>query len=146
VGWFLVSNSPKGTFAMAGRTVREAMWDERREWIRKQRESGMSVAQLCRDHGIHLGNFHAWRLRIAELDAMSEPKSEAITETRSHGPFAKPTFLQVTIPSNAAFARQETWVEVSIASGMIVRVPSSNLAAIEAVVSSLNRLGAEGRT
>ena len=130
---------------MAGRTVRDEMWNERREWIRKQRESGVSVAQFCRDHGLHLGNFHAWRLRIAELDAMSEHKSEAITDTRSGGSSAKPTFLQVTIPSNAAFARQETWVEVSIASGMIVRVPSSNLAAIEAVVSSLNRLGPEGR-
>ena len=130
---------------MAGRTVREAMWDERREWIRKQKESGLSVAQFCRDHGLHLGNFHAWRLRIAELDAMSEHKAEAIAETRSHGSSAKPTFLQVTIPSQAAFARQETWVEVSLASGMIVRVPSSNLAAIEAVIASLNRLGAEGR-
>ena len=130
---------------MAGRTVRDAMWDERREWIRKQRESGLSVAQFCRDHGLHLGNFHAWRLRIAELDAISEHKSMAVTETRSHGPLAKPTFLQVTIPSNAAFARQETWVEVSLANGMIVRVPSSNLAAIEAVIASLNRLGSEGR-
>ncbi len=130
---------------MAGRAVRGTMWDERREWIRKQRESGLSVAQFCRDHGLHLGNFHAWRLRIAELDAMSEHKAEAIAETRSHGSSAKPTFLQVTIPSQAAFARQETWVEVSLASGMIVRVPSSNLAAIEAVIASLNRLGAEGR-
>ena len=130
---------------MAGRTVRGTMWDERREWIRKQKESGLSVAQFCRDHGLHLGNFHAWRLRIAELDAMSEHKAEAIAETRSHGSSAKPTFLQVTIPSQAAFARQETWVEVSLASGMIVRVPSSNLAAIEAVIASLNRLGAEGR-
>ena len=130
---------------MAGRTVREAMWDERREWIRKQKESGLSVAQFCRDHGLHLGNFHAWRLRIAELDAMSEHKAEAIAETRSHGSSAKPTFLQVTIPSQAAFTPQETWVEVSLASGMIVRVPSSNLAAIEAVIAILNRLGAEGR-
>jgi hypothetical protein len=77
---------------------------------------------------------------------MSEPKSDTITETRSHGPLAKPTFLQVTIPSKVAFTPQETWVEVSLASGMIVRVPSSNLAAIEAVIASLNRLGSEGRT
>lgn len=79
---------------MAGRTVRDEMWNERREWIRKQRESGLSVAQFCRDHGLHLGNFHAWRLRIAELDAMSEHKSMAVTEIRSHGSSAKPTFLQ----------------------------------------------------
>jgi hypothetical protein len=57
---------------MAGRTVREAMWDELREWILKQREIGLSIAQFCRDHGLHFGNFHAWRFRIAELDAMSE--------------------------------------------------------------------------
>jgi hypothetical protein len=36
---------------MAGRPVREAMWDERQEWIRKQRESGLTVAQFCRQHG-----------------------------------------------------------------------------------------------
>lgn len=69
---------------------------------------------------------------------MSEPKSEAMAETLGHGSLAKPTFLQVNIPSNAAFTRQETWVEVSLASGMIVRVASSNLAAIEAVIANLN--------
>ena len=75
---------------MAGRTVRDEIWNERREWIRKQRESGLSVAQFCRDHGLHRGNFHAWRLRIAELDAMSEHKAEAIAVTRSQGSSAKP--------------------------------------------------------
>jgi len=89
VGWLLLSNSLKGTFAMAGRTVREAMWGERREWIRKQRESGLSIAQFFRAQGLHRGSFHAWRLRIAELDAMLEHKSEAIAETRSHGSSAK---------------------------------------------------------
>jgi hypothetical protein len=28
---------------MAGRTVREAMWDERREWIRKQSKAGCQL-------------------------------------------------------------------------------------------------------
>lgn len=130
---------------MAERTVREAMWDDRREWIRRQRESGLTVAQFCRDHGLHLGNFHAWRLRLAERDAMSKYESETIAETCSHRSLAKPTFLQVTIPSNTAFARQDTWVEVSLASGMVVRVPSSNVAAIEAVIARLKRLGAEER-
>lgn len=129
---------------MAGHVVQEAMWDERRQWIRKQRESGLSVAQSCRDRGSRLGNFHAWRLRTAELDAMSAPSSMATTETCSYRSFVKPTFLQVTNPSNVSLARQGTRVEVSLASGMIAQVPSSILAAIEAVIVSLNRLGAEG--
>ena len=33
---------------MAGR-VEESVWDERREWIRRQRESGLPVARFCRD-------------------------------------------------------------------------------------------------
>ena len=54
---------------MAKLPAREAIWDERREWSRKHRESEFLVAQFCRDHGLHLGSFHARRRRIAELDA-----------------------------------------------------------------------------
>ncbi len=52
---------------MAGR-VEESVWGERREWIRRHQESGLSAAQFCRDHSLHEGNFHSWRRRFAKVD------------------------------------------------------------------------------
>ena len=43
---------------LAGR-VEESVWEERREWIGKQQESGLSVAQFCRDQSLREANFHA---------------------------------------------------------------------------------------
>ena len=37
---------------MSGR-VEESVWEERREWIRKQEASGLSAAQFCRENGLH---------------------------------------------------------------------------------------------
>ena len=104
----------------------------------------MSVAQFCRDDGLHLGNFHAWRLRIAELDAKTCDSSAEVRQENGGGPSTKSTFVQLAIPANSSTFHQDTWIEVSLANGMVVRVSSSNLAAIETVIESLNRLGAEG--
>lgn len=43
MGWFRISNSFEGPVSMAGR-VEESVWEERREWMRRQQESGLSAA------------------------------------------------------------------------------------------------------
>ena len=46
--------------------VDPAVWAERQEWIHKQIDSGFSVARFCREHGLHIGNFHAWKLKLGK--------------------------------------------------------------------------------
>ncbi len=53
-------------------------------------------------------------------------------------------FVQLPL-AQVVTASGPSWIEVSLADGMVVRVPTSNLAALEAVLSSLNRSGQESR-
>lgn len=124
---------------MAGR-VAESVWEERREWIRRQQESGLSVARFCRENSLHEGNFHAWRLRFAKASGQSHFDSGQ----RVSGRQTMQAFVQLPLPP-AAVASSGSWIEVSLADGMVVRVPASNLAALEAVLSSLNRSRQESR-
>jgi transposase-like protein len=123
---------------MAGR-VAESVWEERREWIRRQQESGLSVAQFCRDNSLHKGNFHAWRLRFAKVSGRASEGAGKLSGTRQ----ALQAFVQLALPPVASSG--PSWIEISLADGMVVRVPASNLAALEAVLSSLNRSGKESR-
>lgn len=126
---------------MAGR-VEESVWAERREWIRKQEESGLSVAQFCRDNSLHEGNFHAWRLRFAKLSG----QSQVGTRKAAGGRQALQAFVQLPVPPVTAVAGSgPSWIEVSLADGMVVRVPASNLPALEVVLSSLSRVRQESR-
>lgn len=95
---------------MAGRAAREVIWDKRREWIRKHREIGLSVAQFCRDHGLNLGNFHAWRLPIAEPYAKPCDSSAEVCLECGGGPYARSNFVQLAIPANSRPATSPPWV------------------------------------
>ena len=126
---------------MAGR-VEESVWEERREWIRRQKESGLSVAQFCRDNSLHLGNFHSWRLRFAKLSGHSHIGTGKV----AGGHQALQAFVQLPVPTATAVAGSiSSWIEVSLADGMVVRVPASNLPALEAVLGSLSRWREESR-
>ncbi len=124
---------------MSGR-VEESVWEERREWVRRQRESEVSVARFCRDNGLHEGNFYSWRRRFAMADSGS-----VIAGNLPSGRRALQAFVQLPLPTVAVASSGPSWIEVSLADGMVVRVPASNLAALEAVLSSLNRSAQESR-
>ena len=124
---------------MAGR-VEESVWEERREWVHRQQESGLPVAQFCRDNGLHEGNFYSWRRRFAKADGVSTS-----ADTLPSGRRALQAFVQLPLPTVAVANGSPAWIEVSLADGMVVRVPASNLAALEAVLSYLNRSRQESR-
>jgi transposase-like protein len=124
---------------MSGR-IEESVWEERRAWINKQQQSGLSVAHFCREHGLHARNFHAWRYRLGE----GSVGSLASTGKVGSGRKKQQVFVQLPLPTAAvATAGSAAWVEVSLADGLVVRVPASNLAALQIVLNSLNRSGQE---
>lgn len=126
---------------MAGR-VEESVWAERQEWIRRQEESGLSVAQFCRENGLHLGNFHAWRLRFAKLRGQPHIGTEKATGARQ----GLQAFVQLPVPAVTSMAVSgPSWIEVSLADGMVVRVPASNLSMLDVVLGSLSRWRQESR-
>lgn len=123
---------------MSGR-IEDSVWEERRAWINKQQQSGLSVAHFCREHGLHARNFHSWRYRLGEGSAGSLASAGKVAGGRK-----RPAFVQLPLPTaTVATAVSAAWVEVSLADGLVVRVPASNLAALQLVLNSLNRSGQE---
>jgi len=111
-----------------------AVWAERQEWIRKQIDSGFSVARFCREHGLHIGNFHAWKLKLS--------KDSQVAEANRNGAVQRPVrsslaFVQLPRPAASSINAPNARVEISKADGLIVRVPASNLAALQWVLSAL---------
>lgn len=54
------------------RRIDDAIWEERRAWIARQADSGLSAARFCREQGQNLSNFHAWKRKFAESAAVIE--------------------------------------------------------------------------
>jgi hypothetical protein len=125
---------------MAGR-VSEPVWEECRQWIRKQQASGLKVAQFFWDNGLHEVNFHAGWHRLAKLSGHS-PRGAA---KHTGGKQKLQAFVQLPLPSSAATTSGSSWGELSLADGIVVRVPASNLTALETVLRRLNGLRQESR-
>ena len=50
--------------------------ERRRFWsdlIRRQQQSGMSIAALCREHGVSSVSFYQWRTRLASEGSQTVP-------------------------------------------------------------------------
>lgn len=124
-----------------GRRLEDSVWEERREWVQRQASSGMPAARFCQEHGLKLGNFHAWKRRLNEHTASEWPMNA--NESREPGGRQPSGFLQVPIPSVAPVTRDSSWIEVSSAAGIVVRVPSGNLAALRTVLGALAKESAD---
>ncbi len=115
-----------------GRRVDESVWDERRELLLRQTSSGMSAAGFCRENGVKLWNFHAWKRRL------SGEGSSALEAKKSVGADDRPnSFLQIPIRQVPRTNADASWIEVSSAAGIVVRVPSRNLSALRTVLGAL---------
>ena len=119
-----------------GRRVDSAAWDERRKWIERQASSGISAARFCRENGLIVSNFHAWKRKLnggAGGDwRMHSDAKVAPADRRSS------SFVQVPIPATRANS-QASWVEVSSVGGIVVRVPSGDLPALRMVLGTLSQ-------
>jgi hypothetical protein len=115
-----------------GSRIDQSIWDERREWLQKQRGSGLSVAGFCRENGLSVASFNFWRKKF---------NGAAVGDSKKNLARRSAAFIQVPLPTEALGGVKATWIEISLADGMIVRVPASNLAALKAVLGALSAGG-----
>jgi len=117
-----------------GRLLEDSVWEERREWVQRQASSGMSAARFCQEHGLKVTNFYAWKRRLNEKTA----GEWTMNGNAKHESGDRPSgFLEVPMPSMASAPRDSSWIEVSSAAGIVVRVPSGNLPALRTVLGAL---------
>ena len=67
------------------RTSRSDTFHKWREWVERQRSSGLSVAAFCARHGIAVPSLYAWRRRLAATPAFVEAEVAGAPGTRSSG-------------------------------------------------------------
>jgi hypothetical protein len=122
------------------RRVNQVLWEEWRQRIERQRESGLPIVAFCRKEGVSAVTFHTWKRKLLG-QAMDRSAADAVSARRrrqpSRGPAAATArggnFLQLPVLG----ARSGLWIELTLVDGTIVRIPQQNLAALQTVLAML---------
>ena len=133
--------------------VNQVLWDQWRQRIRRQRESGLSIAEFCRRENVSAHSFYVWRRNLREAShRRREPRADAklqrsrrrgaaVTSRRRLGnalvgstvPPCPANFLQLPVTA----AQTAPWIELALADGTVLRLPQQNLAALIAALRVL---------
>jgi len=135
------------------RKVNQVRWDQWRQRMESQRESGLSIAAFCRKEGVSQAAFHAGKRRLRDLKSGHRSSREAATARRSRVQRAavprrrraqnltassaattrSADFLQLPVRG----VRSSPWIELTLVDGTLVRVPQENLAAFTTLLRVL---------
>lgn len=125
-----MSNEQRPTGHGPSRSLaKERFW---RQHVSRYARSKLTVRDYCVEAGISEPSFYAWRSELARRDdvtgraARSEPTAPRRTAT------SPPRFLPVTIAPPVA-----SQVEMVLPSGLLVRVPAHDAAALRTVLELL---------
>lgn len=89
---------------------KERVW---REAIAEQQQSGESVLAFCRDRGLNESSFYRWRKRIRLRDHETSGKKDV-----------PPVLAPVVVVDEPSTHKPSTVIEIVLAGGYTVRVPS----------------------
>jgi transposase-like protein len=128
------------------RQVNQVLWDQWRQRVKRQRESGLSIAEFCRQENVSAHSFYVWRRSLREASRRRhEPHSDVQAQrsrrqgvaAMSRGPLRRPLVrpMAASCPTNflpmpVTAAQSAPWIELAMADGTILRLPQQNLAAL----------------
>jgi transposase-like protein len=129
--------------------VNQVLWDQWRQRIKRQRESGLSIAEFCRRENVSAHSFYVWRRNLREaLRRRREPRAStksqrsrrqdvaAMSRRPLHRSFVGARATNF-LPLPVAAAQTAPWIELALADGTILRLPQQNLAALIAALRVL---------
>lgn len=135
------------------REVNQALWDQWRQRMEKQRASNMTVAAFCRQEGVSQATFYTWKRRLRGGMAARKVSSKAGRRRHSHrkraaaarGQAARNSAARSSLPTRAVDflqlpvrgMRTSPWIEMTLVDGTLVRIPQDNLAALSALLKLL---------
>lgn len=152
------------------RKVNQALWDQWRRRIGRQRASGLSVAAFCRKEGLSQAAFHRWKRKLRPRTTAghsSKAAGRSSTAARRPSPGAattrRPRKRAATAPRRrkpkrvaagvgaakhaidflelpVQNVRSSPWIELSLVDGTLVRVPQENLAALVTLLRVLREV------
>ena len=125
------------------RQLNSALWNEWRQRLKRQRESGLSISEFCRQENLSPHTLHGWRRKLraatggtSRMQPVRQARGVLVKRQKAAGSSVSPRaagFLQLPL----APAPQSPWIELSLADGTLVRVPQQNIAAALAVLREL---------
>jgi hypothetical protein len=135
------------------RKVNQVLWDQWGQRVKRQRESGLSIAEFCRREKISPHSFHVWKRKLGQPGSARSTSRSAAAAKRSGnrrgigtsrrgrrravaGPAVRggsPGFLELPV----AAVRPSPFIEVALADGTLIRLPQQNLAALVAMLRVL---------
>jgi transposase-like protein len=130
----------QGGYSIMARKVNQALREQWRRRIERQRGSGLSVLEFCRSEGVSPACFHLWKRKLRESSSPSPHPSAGPRRTMpqpspvcADGATGVTGFLQLPVIG----PRTSPWIELVLVDGTIVRVPQQNLAALQTVLRAL---------
>jgi len=154
----LVGSSFSPTLAFGGypimaRKVDQALWDQWRQRIRRQRASKLSVAAFCREESVSQATFYTWKRKLQGRRAARQTSTK-VRATRpkrrkraaaARGQAARNSAARSSLPTRAVDflqlpvrgVRTSPWIEMTLVDGTLVRIPQDNLAALSALLKLL---------
>jgi hypothetical protein len=129
------------------RKANQVLWDQWRQRVKRQRESGLSIVEFCRREQVSPHSFHAWKGKLRRPGAARGAGPAGVRRSRSRRGIAAPRreprhaaarptvsgFLELPV----AAVRPSPFIEVALADGTLVRLPQQNLAALVAMLRVL---------
>lgn len=134
------------------RQVNQALWDQWRQRLERQRESGLSITDFCRRENLSRQGFQVWKRKLRQAAFRREGPRPAAAAQRlrkrrgvvsqrraacgqasSAMPPCSTGFLQLPL----AATRPSPWNELALADGTVIRLPQQNVAALVAVLRVL---------
>jgi hypothetical protein len=124
------------------RKVNQALRDEWRKRIQRQRRSGLTVAEFCQRDGVSTATFYGWKRK---LQTKRSPRTKKTPPRQKRGDRTHHPGESSATPSNVPFVQVplsapavSPWIEVVLAEGTVVRLPQQNLAALQTILRTLN--------
>lgn len=128
------------------RSVNQALWEQWRQRLGRQRSSGLSIVEFCRSENISPHRFHAWKRKLLATpptrhasgvaagarharrrQVIAKPHTrDPQTPGRPAMPPGRAAFLQLPVSATQG----SPWIELALADGTILRLPQQNLAAL----------------
>ena len=124
------------------RQVNQALWDQWRQTIARQHESGLSIAEFCRRENVPRQGFHVWKRKFrqktsgagaARVQRYPKRRLSGMPRRQHHHASAESAmppcpanFLQLPVTA----AQPAPWIELVMVDGTILRLPQQNLAAL----------------
>jgi len=133
------------------RKVNQVLWDEWRQRVKRQRESGLSIAEFCRREKVSAHSFYGWKRKLRQPGSAHGTSRPAAAAKRSgwrratvaprqghrYAVAAVPSGLPGFVELPVAAVRPSPFIEVALADGTLIRLPQQNVAALVAMLRVL---------